>query len=108
MQLNVVNQVDVTCYSGNDGIVTVEITDGTAPYTYSWTGSNSTSATADDLAVGTTTLTVTDDNGCVITEDFVINEPPALSVGSMSQDTIICIGDSVRSEEHTSELQSRP
>jgi gliding motility-associated-like protein len=96
MQLQVINQVDVTCNSGNDGIATVDVTQGTPPYTYSWTGSSSASQTANDLFFGTTTVTITDDNNCVITEDIAIGEPNALFVDDISKDTIICIADSVK------------
>lgn len=95
MQLQVVNQQDVTCNSGNDGIATIEVTDGSAPYTYSWTGSASTAATANDLAASTTTVTVTDVNGCTISQAITINQPDPVSISNISQDTIICIGDSV-------------
>ncbi|PWH86929.1 T9SS type B sorting domain-containing protein [Brumimicrobium oceani] len=96
MQLQITNQVDVTCNSGSDGIAEIAVTDGSVPYTFDWTGSNSTSELADDLALGTTTVTVTDNQGCVITEDIFIDQPEALEIAQMSQDTIICIGDSVR------------
>lgn len=96
MILLVSDQVDVTCNSGNDGIAVVEVTKGTPPYTYSWTGSTSVIKTASDLSVGMTTVTVTDDKGCVITKNINIGEPAALSVSKMSQDTIICIADSVQ------------
>lgn len=95
LMLSVDNQVDVTCNSGNDGIATVGVTQGTAPYSYVWTGSSSTTATADDLGFGVTTVTVTDANGCEITEDINIGQPIALSINAISQDTIICIGDAV-------------
>ncbi len=96
MNIQLVNQVDVTCNSGSDGIVEISVSDGTAPYTYSWTGSFSTSNIANDLSFGTTTVTVTDSNGCVITEDFTINQPPPLKIAQISKDTVICIGDSVK------------
>ncbi|WP_107037644.1 T9SS type B sorting domain-containing protein [Brumimicrobium mesophilum] len=96
MVVQVVNQVDVTCNSGNDGIVEIAVTDGTGPYSYSWTGSSSTTEIADDLFVGTTTVTVTDANGCIVTQDVTLGQPVALSVGDMSKDTIICIGDPVQ------------
>ncbi len=90
------NQVDVTCNSGNDGIVTVVAANGTGPYTYSWTGSSSTAATADDLFVGSTTVTINDVNGCEVTETINIGEPDPLSIFKLSKDTIICIGDPVQ------------
>ncbi|RYM34712.1 T9SS type B sorting domain-containing protein [Brumimicrobium glaciale] len=96
MILQVVNQVDVTCNSGNDGIAEILITDGTAPYFYSWTGSNSNTELSDDLSFGVTTVTVLDAKACVVTEDISIGQPTALSIAQMSQDTVICIGDSVR------------
>ena len=95
LEIVVNNQVDVTCYTGEDGIATVGVTEGTAPYTYVWTNSLSTASTADDLAFGTTTVTVTDTHGCVITETVNIDQPDPLSISNISPDTIICIDDPV-------------
>ncbi len=96
MQAQIANQTDVTCNSGNDGSAEIIVTQGTAPYTYSWSGSSSTDSIATDLNFGTHTLTITDDNGCVITQDVDIDQPDALEIRNISQDTIICIGDSVK------------
>ena len=87
------NSTDATCNSGNDGTATVSVIQGTAPYSYSWTTSTSTSNTATDLPAGTHTVTVTDANGCIVTLDITIGEPPALQVASIAQDTVVCIGD---------------
>ena len=98
ISINVVNTSDVTCNSASDGTATIQVSDGTSPYTYDWTGSTSTSASATDLSAGTTTVTVTDDNGCTETVDITIDEPDALQITAMMKDTIICEGDDVTLE----------
>ena len=95
MQVTLVSSSNVTCNSGNNGIVQVNVAQGTPPYAYSWTNSNSTANTANDLPAGTNTVTVTDANGCVVTFDFTLTEPPALQITSVSDDLIVCVGDSV-------------
>lgn len=94
MLIDLVSSTDVSCNSGSDGQATVEVTQGTPPYSYSWTGSSSTSETANDLAAGTHTVTVTDDNGCVITLDITIGEPSPLKIDVITPDTTVCVGDS--------------
>lgn len=96
MEALVVDQKDVTCNSGSDGSAEVIITKGTKPYSYSWSGSLSVDSIANDLNYGTHTLTVTDGNACVITQDIDIDQPDPLEISKYSQDTIICIDDSVQ------------
>ncbi len=55
----------VNCAGGNDGTATASATGGTGPYTYQWTSGSG--ATISNLAGGTYTVTVTDDNGCTVT-----------------------------------------
>ncbi len=98
ISISVVNTSDVTCNSASDGTATIQVSDGTSPYTYDWTGSTSTSASATDLSAGTTTVTVTDDNGCTETVNITIDEPNALQITAITKDTIICEGDDVTLE----------
>jgi len=56
-------QTPASCVSCSDGVASVYATGGTAPFTYSWSNSATTS-TASGLAVGTYTVCVTDANGC--------------------------------------------
>jgi hypothetical protein len=78
MQPSIVNQTDVTCHASNNGTATVGIVNGTEPFNFNWSGSNSTSAFANDLFVGDHTVLVTDANGCTAELSFTLSEPPAL------------------------------
>lgn len=90
MVATIVNQQDVTCHSANDGIVEINVVDGTAPYSYSWSGSASTGPLANDLYAGTHTVTITDANNCIISTTTTIGEPAALKITNLTPDTIIC------------------
>jgi len=90
MVATITNQEDVTCYTHNDGIVTVNVTNGTAPFTYAWSGSSSTTATANDLYVGAQSVDIQDVNGCMITINTTLSEPMPLVIDSVSTDTMIC------------------
>jgi gliding motility-associated-like protein len=56
---------NASCFGFCDGSITTLVSGGTAPYTYSWTGSGSLTETATDLCAGVYQLQVTDANGCV-------------------------------------------
>lgn len=61
---------DVACLNDNNGTIDVEVSGGTAPYSFSW----SNAATSEDLTgltSGTYTQTVTDANGC--TDQVTVN-----------------------------------
>ncbi len=60
-------QNDVLCNGASTGDINVTVNNGVSPYTYSWTGPNSFTATTEDisgLAAGTYNLIVTDANSC--------------------------------------------
>lgn len=50
--------------SGNNGSITANPAGGTTPYTYNWSNGGNT-ATINNLAAGTYTVTVTDQTGCI-------------------------------------------
>ena len=81
---------DISCYGEDDGEASIEITGGTAPFTYDWSTGDSaeylTQLKADDYG-----LTVTDQSGCYDTLHFSITTPDSLLVEVLSQD-VSCFG----------------
>ena len=67
----------VACLGGNDGSLTVAVVGGNSPYTYQWNpaANSQTTATANNLAAGNYTVTVTDFTGCTITGNGDVFEP---------------------------------
>ena len=84
-------QTNASCYGESDGSAHVMISGGTAPYYYLWnTTPVQTTATAHGLPTGDYEVTVTDANGCTVTQSFIITEPPAVSVPEAANQ-IFCI-----------------
>ena len=64
----------ITNSTGNDnGRIELRVEDGTAPYTYLWSEGQTTSI-IENLAPGVYTVTITDANGCELTDTFVIED----------------------------------
>ncbi|WP_159019930.1 PKD domain-containing protein [Algibacter sp. L3A6] len=86
----------ISCFGANDGSIGIEISGGTAPYTYAWTRNGSPFANTEDLnnlAPGDYEVTVTDARSCTpITQDFEIIEPTVLDVTLVNQTNIDCFG----------------
>ncbi len=82
-----------SCFGGTTGTAEVTALGGTAPYTYAWSGSASTTATASNLGIGTYVVTVTDAKGCSTTRSFNITQPTALAAETV-QSNISCYSGS--------------
>jgi gliding motility-associated-like protein len=74
------NQTDVTCFGLANGSAAISVSGGTAPYTYQWSPSGGSAATASNLAANTYNISVTDAAGCVTPFQVTITQPAALSV----------------------------
>jgi len=88
-----IDKTDVLCNQANNGTATVIPSGGTGTYTYSWSPSGGTAATATGLSPNTYSVTVTDANGCTVTETVQITEPTALSATN-TQTNVSCNGGS--------------
>lgn len=70
---------NVLCNGDNSGSILVTASGGTAPYTYAWnTGSTATEIV--NLISGVYSVTVTDKNGCKLSQTMTITQPTALTV----------------------------
>lgn len=85
------SQTNVSCNGGTSGNASVSVTGGVPSYTYSWSPTGGTGATAFALGAGNYTCTVTDANGCTKTQSFTITQPAAISA-TPSQTNILCQG----------------
>ncbi len=84
------SQVHNVCFQGNAGSISITASGGTAPYSYSWTGPNTFSASVanpQNLVSGTYQVTVTDANGCtpLVGPPITITEPPAITINAQIQ-----------------------
>lgn len=86
---------DVLCNGGSTGYLEVNVSGGTAPFTYSWTPSGSGSV-LNGIPADTYSVVVTDANGCSATFTDSIGEPDALAV--TGQVTPVACLDSVNGE----------
>ncbi len=70
---------NVNCQNDTNGTITTTITTGAAPFTYLWSnGSTNENLTA--VAAGNYAVTITDDNGCIYTNNIDVTEPAQLAV----------------------------
>jgi trimeric autotransporter adhesin len=69
------SQTPITCNIGCDGTATVTPSGGATPYTFSWSPSGGSAATATGLCPNTYTVTITDAIGQQITRNFTITDP---------------------------------
>jgi len=65
------------CYNSSTGSIFSEITGGSGIYNYLWNNGETTSQIS-NLNTGTYSLTVTDENNCVIEQQVSVNSPDAL------------------------------
>ena len=87
--------VNTTIVGASDGSSTTVPSGGIAPYTYSWSpapASGQNSATASGLPVGSYSVTVTDSNGCVATDNCVVNSPGCAITVTPSSTASTCSG----------------
>ncbi|WCL82166.1 gliding motility-associated C-terminal domain-containing protein [Saprospira sp. CCB-QB6] len=85
------NEVSAIACHGDSATLATGTTQGTAPYTYTWTGGSSflfsTSAdTVYNAAAGTYDLIVEDAAGCRDTANIVVSEPASLAVSIVAAD----------------------
>ncbi|WP_299118178.1 Ig-like domain-containing protein, partial [uncultured Winogradskyella sp.] len=81
---------DVACHGENTGSLDLTVNGGTTDYTFLW----SNGATTEDitnLSAGTYSVTITDANGCTITDSATVEQPlAALTASITSQTDIVC------------------
>lgn len=70
----------ISCNGANDGMLSVQVSGGTAPYLYEVNGMSSTNSFFSNLSAGTYPVNITDANGCTQNFSATIVEPDALQV----------------------------
>ncbi len=84
------SSVNPACNGSTNGSVTVSVLTGSPSYTYNWSNGQ-TNATANNLAAGTYTVTVTDNKSCTATASKTLSQPAAI-VATATKTNILCNG----------------
>lgn len=84
--------INLACNGAANGSINLNVTGGTAPYTYTWNPSNANSGNLTGLSGGQYNVTITDAQGCLATFEYEVTEPPALAL-SLTASDVTCFGD---------------
>ena len=80
----------VSCSGGNNGLLAVNSSGGTSPYSYVWSNGDTTNIN-DSLSSGMHFLTTKDLNNCISQSSTFVNEPTPISYSSQHS-TPSCVG----------------
>ncbi|MFM7216684.1 MAG: PKD domain-containing protein [Bacteroidota bacterium] len=84
---------DPVCFGGSDGSASVTVNGGTPGYITQWSVTGVVGNTVSGLSAGSYTCTVTDVNGCTLSQQIQLNQPPQVSASAASL-PVSCFGGS--------------
>ena len=89
------DSVSVSCFGGNDGSVSVSITNGTPPYFFTWNqGTPTTDSVLNNLSAGPVDILVTDSSNCMVETTIQVNQPAQLAIQLVNSTNVSCNGGS--------------
>jgi hypothetical protein len=86
---------DVSCNGFNDGVIDLNVQNGIAPFTYSWTGPNGFTDSNEDISGiegGMYIVIVTDGFGCSETSSIQIIDPNPITISGIATTNVSCYG----------------
>jgi len=82
----------ISCYNGTNGSLASNLINGSAPFTYQWSGaSSSTNPTISSLSAGVYNLQVIDGNGCIANASSTLTNPSEILL-PYTQSNVVCNG----------------
>ncbi|MDD4234702.1 MAG: PKD domain-containing protein [Bacteroidales bacterium] len=77
---------NTSCYNDCDGSIELTPYNGTPPYSFNWTGPGTIPNDEDiyNLCHGDYTVAIIDDNGCILTNDYTVDEPDFITIPTSS------------------------
>lgn len=96
-----INVTQPLCFGQSNGVISIDYTSGTPPYTISWAPIGPTytttllSHTLTGIPAGTYFFNITDNNGCNTSQPVNVSQPP-LVVLNVSPNQTICYGESAQ------------
>lgn len=82
--------LDVSCHGTMDGSIDINVSGGTAPYTYDWNNGDSGNP-INNLGPGLYVVTVTDAGGCTAQTTLQIQEPDEILI-TVNKTNVVCAG----------------
>ncbi|HRI20515.1 MAG TPA: hypothetical protein PLA68_06155, partial [Panacibacter sp.] len=83
---------NITCNGAKNGIIDLTATNGTGPFSYSWTGTGTYDPAAQDISglwPVDYTVTVTSYAGCTTSATYTVTQPAVLAV-NLTNDVMVC------------------
>ncbi|MGE3653699.1 MAG: PKD domain-containing protein [Flavobacteriales bacterium] len=84
-------QTEVKCFGTNDGEIVALPTGGMIPYSYLWSNADIDSI-ANNVAAGNYSITVTDANGCTVSDNTTVTQPALLVSNINNSNNVSCFG----------------
>ncbi|MBI3509535.1 MAG: gliding motility-associated C-terminal domain-containing protein [Bacteroidetes bacterium] len=85
---------NASCNGVCDGSLSVNVNGGIPPYTYLWLPGGQTTTSINNLCAGVYIFQARDSAGCTVTQTFAINEPSAIVLNQLIDNTLcgVCSG----------------
>ncbi len=71
--------VDEICYGANNGSIDLSVSNGAEPYSFDWSNGSITEDIT-NLSPGEYQVTVTDNNGCIAVQSFIVNSASKIKI----------------------------
>ncbi|MBL0046784.1 MAG: PKD domain-containing protein [Bacteroidetes bacterium] len=91
---NLLFSTNVSCAGGSNGVASMQVSQGTLPYTINWSPFGGSNLVAQNLSAGSYTALVTDGLGCQATVNATISEPSPVTLSLQSSALVSCNGGS--------------
>ncbi len=82
---------NIRCNGDTNAWIDIDVTGNTSPITYSWSTGEITDSIY-NLGAGTYIVTIEEEDGCTYIQEFILTEPPVLTLDTVLTGNITCFG----------------